>query len=462
MRGTWPTSFLFVALTSGCWGAGPVSPDTERPVPAEAPPGAAPAWVPALTAAQKALLKPVDRPLKVRAERVFPDLTRFGYMPSRPLGSADDALRYTRLVAQVLRDSPRFYTLEEAPASAANLVAQYGPAGEEPDGFMVVTRGEEEGLVGMAPAAGAEEARAAIASAQKQAGGSLAALRIAALATPGVPAVRTALAEALRGAGRMGEAEAAFKEAVRVDPTFAPAQLGLAELAEQRGDLATARQAALEALAYHPAGKRALELLQRLGSGGSTSGGWTDAPAPVAPAASSGRVAPPVVFLDVDQAGAVHVATGKSDAAQMYGGCRAVMRHEPDVRAQIFQQARETPYHLSMAEEVVCLEAALGAYQAAKQGGEPPSREYDELFRIAGEDGLSGYVMFEILGQHRPERARGALPQTHRDIVAYIEKHVLGGARVAPAAPPAGVFTRGPAGADGLYTAAWGKGDASR
>jgi hypothetical protein len=33
--------------------------------------------------------------------------------------------------------------------------------------------------------------------------------------------------------------------------------------------------------------------------------------------------------------------------------------------------------------------------------------------------------MFEILGQHRPERARAAPPDVHRDTVAYIERWVL-------------------------------------
>ena len=34
--------------------------------------------------------------------------------------------------------------------------------------------------------------------------------------------------------------------------------------------------------------------------------------------------------------------------------------------------------------------------------------------------------MFEILGRRRPERARAAPPEVHRDIVGYVERHVLG------------------------------------
>src|SRR5262249_17354626 len=117
-------------------------------------------------------------------------------------------------------------------------------------------------------------------------------------------------------------------------------------------------------------------------------------------------------------------------AAQLYASCRAVMRYEPDVRAVIFDQPRSTPYYLSIAEEVVCLEAALGAYLFEMSSDEMPEHvpdaSMDALAKLAKDEGLSGYVMFEILGQHRPERARLAPPDVHRQMVEYIEKHVLG------------------------------------
>jgi hypothetical protein len=106
----------------------------------------------------------------------------------------------------------------------------------------------------------------------------------------------------------------------------------------------------------------------------------------------------------------------------------------------LFRQPVETPYYLSVVEEVMCLEAAIGAYiveQAEAQGltdpttpREPRPAESDPrlegLARLAREDGLSGYAMFEILGMHRPERARGAPPVLHRAVVRYIERYVLG------------------------------------
>jgi hypothetical protein len=151
-------------------------------------------------------------------------------------------------------------------------------------------------------------------------------------------------------------------------------------------------------------------------------------------------VEPFAVFIDVDKMGAIHVGAAKTDAAQIYGGCRAVMRFEPDLRARIFQQPAETPYYLSAVEEVVCLEAAIGAYAAARatdHGKADPAVE--RLVAIAQEEGLSGYVMFEILGRYRPERARAAPVEVHRDIVGYVERHVLGRRD----ALPEGIYTAG-------------------
>jgi hypothetical protein len=250
-------------------------------------------------------------------------------------------------------------------------------------------------------------------------------------------------------AGRAQEAELAYREITNADPTFAPAHLALAEMAAARNDKAGLRRALVEALAYDPPSKRGQELLRRLTGGATRSGppanaGWYDEPAaPAAPppsAPGSAREHPFPLFLGVDAMGGVHVATLHSDAAQIYGGCRAVMRYEPELRAQIFKQPRETPYALSVAEEVVCLEAALGAYIHARgQGADKTDGDLERVLRIAREDGLSGYVMFEILGQRRPERARTAPLDVHRETAAYLERWIL--ARREPIQE--GVYTAG-------------------
>src|SRR5262249_33655167 len=114
MRGALPTSLLLLAFASGCWGSQTDAPPQPPPAPPGAPTGA-PSWAPALTKQQEALLAPVNRPIQTPAQRVFPDLQRFGYAQNRALGSAEDAVKFTKMVTQVLNDSPRFYTLDEAP-----------------------------------------------------------------------------------------------------------------------------------------------------------------------------------------------------------------------------------------------------------------------------------------------------------------------------------------------------------
>lgn len=445
MRGALPIGLFLFATIAGCWdNPQPAAPPSEPgAMPAASP---APPWLPQLTPAQEALRRPVEKKLQATASRVYPDLSRFGYAPPRPLANAEEALRYTRLVTQVLNDSPRFYTLGEAPAELSNLAAQYGPPAEDPDGFKVAVRKGPVLELSLAPEAATARGLLLRGDKQAQAGdqpGALATYRAAAQQAPGVPAAKQAVANALRRGGQLREADAAYREAAAIDPTFAPAHLGVAELAEQRGDLSTARAALAEALAYHPPTPRALELSRRLGSAGpaaSQGGGWLDPPAPppLPAGAPSGRVAPFAVFLDVDDVGAVHVGTARSDAAQIYGGCRAVVRHEPDMRAALFKTPREAPYFLGMGEEIVCYEAALGAYLTARGQGGGNDANLEALFRIATEDGLAGYVLFEILGQHRPERARTAPPDVHRAMVLYVAKHVLGAGRASTPPLPAG------------------------
>src|SRR6185436_10178317 len=154
-----------------------------------------------------------------------------------------------------------------------------------------------------------------------------------------------------------------------------------------------------------------------------------------------GRFRPFAIFIDVDSVGAIHVGSAGTTPAQLYASCRAVMRYEPEVRSAIFGQPLETPYHLTAVEEIVCLEAAMGAYVVQMSDRETPGAQpdpaLDGLMRLAGEEGLSGYVMFEILGRHRPERARMAPPDVHKAMVEYVQRHVLGSSAEAPA----GVYT---------------------
>jgi tetratricopeptide (TPR) repeat protein len=406
----------------------------------------APSWVPPYTPAQLALLEPPDVPIQVPATRVFPDLTRFAYASEHRMEEPEEGLRFTRMVVSILTDSPRYYVLKEAGPELANKVAQYGPAGPaEPDPWQTVRRGAGGvGQLVQAPIDGA--AREAYAQGEARLGasdvaGARAAFEEAAEKSPEHPAVRLGLARALSQGGDLAGAQAAYERALKADPTLASAHTGLAELHERRGDVGAARRHLAEALAYHPSSKRAWDAAGRITPGG----------------AGLGRVEPYAIFLDVDSVGAVHVGSPPSGAAQVYAGCRAILRYEPEVRAAIFSQPPETPYFLSVVEEVVCMEASIGAYlveQAEAAGlldpttpreGPPPEGDarLEALAKLAHEEGLGGYVMFEILGMHRPERARGAPPDLHRAVVRYVERHVLAQrGRDGDGAP------------DGLYTAA--------
>jgi len=385
--------------------------------------GGAPTWLPAYTAQQMALLAPVDHPIQTPAARVFPDFERFWYANNRRLADPEDALKLTRMVASILNDSPRFYAIDAVSGDVENRALQYGPKAVEPDGWSFARRGPN-GVGELFAAPGAAEARGdfergAALSARGEAGAAVAAFRAAVIKSPQAPAIYVALAAALAASGKLDEAEREENNAIGVDPTFAPAYLALAELVERRGDHAAAKKAVTEALAYQPDSRHALALAQRLGGGGR-------------------RVAPFAISLDVDSVGAIRVATSAGNPALMYGGCRAVMRYEPEVRAQIFEQPKETPYYLSVVEEVICLEAALGTYIVDRHDDEEgaPDEDLERLLDLAHEEGLSGYVMFEILGQRRPERARVAPPDVHRAMVRYVERDLFG-----QKAAPVGVYT---------------------
>ena len=384
--------------------------------------GPVPAWLPPYTAAQKALLAPVKTPIQVPAHRVFPDLERFGYAPNRKLVDPIESVKFTKMVATVLHDSPRFYVLDKTDPQHANTIAQYGPPGApEPDGWYVTTR-DDEGIGRLVRAPFGADARAdfdkgSARLTQNDPRGAAGHFRSAVTKSPNVPALRVALGDALAAAGDPTAARDAYNEAVRIDATYSAGHRGLAEMHLKGGDLATARREAALALAYHPPSKRALAVADEVAFGNASAG--------------HGRVKPMPIFIDVDAVGAVHVASDGSNPAQMYASCRAVMRYEPEVRSAIFKQPPDTPYYLSVVEEVVCLESAIGAYlfeQAEREEVDGPGpSSVEALFRMAQKDGLSGYAMFEVLGQHRPERARTAPPEVHSAILEYVEQYVLGG-----------------------------------
>lgn len=384
-------------------------------------PGAVPDWLPPYSPAQEKLLQPGSEPVPVPAARVYPNLERFGYATDRQLIDPREAVHVTQIVAEVVEKSPRQYALLEASPELANLVAQYGPpGGAAPDGWKIAAV-DSHGEAHLVPSVISDEAKNDYDDGmEKEKAGDVTAaiplLRHAIEKSPDVPELRVALGRALEPKSPR-EAETAYHAAIDVDPTLSTPHEGLASLLYKRGDLTGARNELAQALAYHPTSRTGIALAAQLRKDVDK---------------KNQRAVPYAVFIEVDSMGAIHVAAPPSAAARMYGGCRAVFRYEPELRASLFEIPREEPYFLSAAEEMLCFESAIGAFiveraSAADEKRRPTDDPQTEaILRLAHTDGLLGFVMFEVLGQRRPERARTAPAAVHQATALYVEKHVLG------------------------------------
>lgn len=381
--------------------------------------GALPDWLPPYSAEQEKLLAPGRAPVEVPAPRTFPNLERFGYASDRVLVDPREAVRVTQMVAEVVEKSPRQYALQEARPELANWIAQYGPPGdEEPDPWKIAAI-DSEGEARLVPASVADEAREAYdeGRSKEKAGDVAAAIPLfetAVAKSPDVPALRLALAHALE-ARSPEKAEASYRRAIEIDPTLSTGHAALSSLLSKRGDATGARRELAHALAYDPKSSIGMALAAALRGG-----------PPKHP-----RVEPFAVFIDVDALGVIHVAAPPTPGARMYAGCRAVFRYEPELRASLFEMPADEPYFLTAVEEVLCIESAIGALliergNASEEGRRPVADPQAEaLLRLAHTDGLLGYVMFEVLGKRRPERARTAPGAVHQAMVGYVEKYVL-------------------------------------
>lgn len=387
--------------------------------------GGVPEWLPPYSTAQNALLAPTRTRVTLPAVRTFPDLDHFAYSEDMVLQDPVDAVRVSQLIARTVERSPRTYGVVNAGPEVANLVAQYGPLGDdEPDAWQI-PKTDTSGRTSMEvqPYSDASKEAYEAGLADEKAGafeGAEKHFRAAIDDSPSVPALHLALARVLEKRAPM-EAEATLRGTIRMDPTLAIAHRELGRILLDRGDLPGARSEIAHALAYDPPSKATMALAARLKpSDTSENPKWWV------------RVQPYAVFLDVDPAGMIRIASPNLASARMYAGCRAVMRYELELRAHLFELPEDEPYFLSATEEMLCVESAIGAMMidrktAVDQGEPPPSDpQAESLMMIAHMDGLLGYVMFEILGQWRPERARMAPASVHHATFLYVAKHVLG------------------------------------
>ncbi len=379
----------------------------------------APPWVGPYTDEQKALLDaPVDAPIEVKAQHVYPDLARFTFIAEGPVRVPDDLLGYAQLVTRTLDESPLTFVFRTGPETIANVHALWGPqAADAPDPWKAVeTLGGQPTLVDAAPSV---EIQAKVQLAMAAPQGELVGLLQEAAEMPGAPpGVYAMLADAAIGAGDYGTAEQSAMRALRVDPRYPPAHRALAEVFLKRGEIDAARQALARALAAYPRYDRAWRVAEVLARG---------------PIHRPVDVPPP--FIEVTRDGAILVVSCDRPLCQGYAACKAAFRYDAALRATVLEEPQDTPYHLSATEEVVCLEAGLGAHLSAHEHepSPPPDPIAELLLRLAQEHGLSSYAMFEILGQHRPEWARIAPEPSYQATVQYVLTHVLGNQPPQPA-----------------------------
>lgn len=377
-----------------------------------------PAWLPPYNAEQLALLEPSEARVLVPAQRTYPDLALFRYSSDRVLEDPRDAMRTTKLIADIVTESPRMYTVAQTLPRVANDIAQYGPPpAQQPNPWLIAKR-DHAGRLELHAVELEDDAKSAYDQgvAALKAGRPRAAIEVLreglTLAPTALP-LRLELARSLARDKQSDAAEAEFREVIHLDPTLSAGHEGLATVLMDRGDRYGARVSVAHALAYHPYEERALALAARL--------------APEAPP----KPVPFAIFLEVDAVGVIRVGSGPTVGARMYAGCRAVMRYEPELREALFGVRQEDPYFLSAAEEMFCIESAIGAFIAeravAREEGHaaPTDEQTADLLGLAHSEGLLGFVMYEILGKRRPEHARTAPAVVHRAAVEYVQRHVL-------------------------------------
>jgi len=400
-------ALLLLAAVGGCSRAGgsPSRPPSPEPRLALAQ---QPDWLTPYRPKQEALLAgQPSSPVTTPARPVYPLLDHFTYVRAEPFNEVRARLA-ARAVLQHIEASPLLYVAGQTEPGLANLVAQYGPdAPVDPDPWVkVVRKGAHYRLEWARPN---PPARKAVVKANRAVSAgdvprAVEAMRRATLHSPRVPGLWTTLAPLLVAVGDDAGAEAALREALVIDDRYFEAYLGLANLYARRGATARSVAAAARALALYPVSPRAWGAAELL--------------APVQP-----RPKPPPIFVEVGHSGAIHVGAPRGKPERTYALCRAGIRFEPELRARLLQVPATSPYRLTAGEELLCLEAMLGTYLSTRAEQVP---ELEALLGVAQQGALGGYVMFEIIGQHRPEWLRLAPDQQLDAVVTYVKRRVMG------------------------------------
>ncbi len=450
-----------------------------------------PQWLPAYTSAQQAALDaPPGAPVRTPAAPIYPDLSDFTYATRRPF-DPQRATTAAQTVDNAVRDSPRLYVVQQRDLGT-NHQGQYGPeAPIEPDPWVRAQKNAagRYGLVWSTPSDASkpiiDRGNAALAAGQLDAAER--SFQTATNANPKVPALWLWLGDVQAARGNDQGAEASARSALAIAPRYPAAHRLLADVLMRRGDIAGARKAIAQALAGYPTSHKIWQSARRI-------------------ARINTRPSPPNSFFDVGNSGAIVVAA-PTPTALVYAKCRAVVRYEEDLRAQVFGAAARSPYRLSQSEEIFCLEAMIGAASGANApvptdpagtpapttpapapptpsgppappagppappaGAAPEAhRDFRPIDRrtaqnaaappssappvappppvatapvspaapppaqtaqttwatLTADAALGEYVLFEIVGAHRPEWCRVAPDEHYAAVTRYIETHVL-------------------------------------
>ena len=404
-----PAILLMLAL-------GACTPKSKSKSPAERAEAKAepPAWAQEVqfSDAQKAVLEaPLKTSVKHRAKPIYPDLARFAFVGEKPIDVPNGLLEYANLVSKTIAESPRLYAIRTGPSSLANLRMLFGPEPDAaPDPWQRVAM-DSDGKPTLVFALPSDKAQAVLESEAATGPDGIPLVRQTASQEPDIPGINAMIADASLAAGDLDAAESAARSALAIDPYYPHACRVLAEVALRRNDIPRARQFIARALALYPTYPRAWEVAEAIVGHEIERAAIVEQP-----------------FIAVNGQGAIVVVACNRPFCSGYAACKAAFRYEPRFRASVLHEPAGVPYHLSATEEAVCLQAGLGAH--LKANNEKPGSSQDPtaelLVRLASEEGLTAFGLFEVLGSFRPEWLRVAPRELHIAIVRHIQIRVLG------------------------------------
>ncbi|MEZ4370759.1 MAG: hypothetical protein R3B07_08035 [Polyangiaceae bacterium] len=443
-----------------------------------------PSWLPEYSAAQREYLDaPAPVPVSAPARRVYPSLDRFVFANAPPFdpGRASQA---RAAVDQTIAGSPLLYVMSDLnDASLANWTAQYGPAApQEPDPWVrAVSNSEADiGLVWATPpqAAQAEIDQANAALSRKDWPAAEAKLSAVLTRVNDVPALWILLAEVQRARGNDEGTLASARRALEIDPRSPDGHRTLAEVFARQGKLPEAKHELAMALALYPTSPRSWAIAKRYFR-------LRKRPDPIPSLIDVGRdgyvrIATPATPRARAYARCRAALRYEQDFRRRMLGLGNPYRLSMGEELMCYEAAVTAP--AAGAESTAAQSAGAGppapppGVPGPKQSGPPPAKAPpgapptqgragvpppappgapppappgapagppsagapmpepppavpldagDPWMSLASSGHLPDFVLFDVIGQRRPEWLRVAPPKHHRALIDYVEHVVL-------------------------------------